>query len=221
MLHPSNQNGLTTAHGLRGRFGSEHLEELRPRKLSDAAGQERFQLSAIRELRGSLFELCRDEVKFVLELLDGKTRPALRKHNLWVFRSHQAMFAGDFVVVDISGPRRWVRDLCFPDWDVFVLDLKQRAPLRLGGGGAGFQLVRAEEAARVALRVAAERLLPQAARAGPSWMRALRPHHVWRLVGDRAELLEFFRLLRHLRRVHRRTRKDEDAVLRAFRRLSR
>ncbi|WP_434381477.1 hypothetical protein [Melittangium boletus] len=75
------------------------------------------------------YALKNDEKPFVRELLR-------RKPNLWVFRCDQRRFAGDFVVVDMSEPRREHR------W-VVVLDLKQGAPLVRGGGGAGVQLVNA------------------------------------------------------------------------------
>ena len=76
------------------------------------------------------YALKSDEKPFVRELLG-------RKRNLWVFRCDQRRFAGDFVVVDMSEPRPARRQ-------VVVLDLKMGAPLVLGGGGAGVQLVHAQ-----------------------------------------------------------------------------
>ena len=78
------------------------------------------------------FGLCEDERSFVRELL--RARP-----QFWVFRSNQHAFCGDFVLVDMSSPRRERRA-------VFVLDLKRGAALREGGGGAGVQLTRARAA---------------------------------------------------------------------------
>lgn len=78
------------------------------------------------------YALKSDEKPFVRELLG-------RKRNLWVFRCDQRRFAGDFVVVDMAEPRPGRRH-------VVVLDLKMGAPLVLGGGGAGIQLTRAQDA---------------------------------------------------------------------------
>ena len=90
--------------------------------------QEDYPLSAA-SLLSERYALKNDEKPFVRELLR-------RKRNLWVFRCDQRRFAGDFVVVDMSAPR--------PEWRwVVVLDLKQGAPLVLGGGGAGVQLLNA------------------------------------------------------------------------------
>lgn len=74
----------------------------------------------------SAFRFKNDERPFALRLL-------ARKPNLWVFRTNQLSSCGDFVVVDMSSPDPSIRD-------VWVLDLKQGAPLRWGGGGAGDQL---------------------------------------------------------------------------------
>jgi hypothetical protein len=72
------------------------------------------------------FELKNDERAFARELLR-------RKSNYWLFRSNQRHACGDFVVVDVSSP--------LPDRRrAFVVDLKQGAPVRVGGGGAGVQL---------------------------------------------------------------------------------
>jgi len=59
-----------------------------------------------------------------------------RKPNLWLFRSNQRCFCGDFVVVDMSSPSPERRR-------VFVVDLKWGADLKLGGGGASNQFTNA------------------------------------------------------------------------------
>ena len=87
----------------------------------------------------SAFAFKNDEQAFAKELLSRKTE-------LWLFRSNQRAFAGDFVVVDVSSPDLARRR-------AYVLDLKHGAPLRLGGGGAGVQLKNAGRVVReVALR---------------------------------------------------------------------
>lgn len=78
------------------------------------------------------FELKNDERQFARELLR-------RKSNYWLFRSNQRLACGDFVVVDVSSPAPARRR-------AFVIDLKQGAPIRVGGGGAGVQLRNAERA---------------------------------------------------------------------------
>jgi hypothetical protein len=78
------------------------------------------------------FRLHSSERAFALELLRRKT-------NLWVFRQNQRAFCGDFAIVDMSSPDPKQRA-------VWILDLKLGAPLRLGGGGAGVQLVNAAQA---------------------------------------------------------------------------
>jgi hypothetical protein len=80
------------------------------------------------------FAFKNDEHAFARELLS-------RKSNLWLFRTNQRAFAGDFVVVDLSSPSPAGR--C-----ASVLDLKRGAPLRIGGGGAGIQLKNASLAIR-------------------------------------------------------------------------
>jgi hypothetical protein len=72
------------------------------------------------------FAFKNDERAFARTLLTKKTE-------LWLFRSNQHAFCGDFVVVDVSSPSRARRR-------AFVLDLKHGAELRRGGGGAGVQL---------------------------------------------------------------------------------
>jgi hypothetical protein len=71
---------------------------------------------------------------------EGFARALLAAHaRLWLYRSNQRAFCGDFVVVDMSSPRPSRRR-------ALVLELKHGAPLRFGGGGAGVQLVNAERA---------------------------------------------------------------------------
>jgi hypothetical protein len=70
-----------------------------------------------------------DEHDFARDLLSART-------NLWLYRSNQQAFCGDFVVVDVSSPDPARRP-------AYVLDLKRGAALRVGGGGAGVQLRRA------------------------------------------------------------------------------
>ncbi|HEU4407624.1 MAG TPA: hypothetical protein VFS43_20330 [Polyangiaceae bacterium] len=71
------------------------------------------------------FAINNDEARFAKELLR-------RRGNFWVYRTHQARFCGDFVLVDMSSPRPSGRS-------VFVLDLKLGGRLKVGGGGAGVQ----------------------------------------------------------------------------------
>ncbi|MCK6511271.1 hypothetical protein L6R29_15020 [Myxococcota bacterium] len=71
------------------------------------------------------FDFCNDEKRFARILLE-------RKSNLWLFRTHQQRFCGDFVIVDMSDPDPEQRK-------VYALDLKQGASLKQGGGGAGIQ----------------------------------------------------------------------------------
>jgi hypothetical protein len=93
------------------------------------------------------FRFKNDERRFVRELL-------ARKGNLWIYRCDQRCFCGDFVVVDMSCPDPRRRSAT-------VLDLKQNAPLRQGGGGAGVQF---RNAAQAVAAVAAEgALVPGAA----------------------------------------------------------
>jgi hypothetical protein len=80
------------------------------------------------------FAFKSDERHFARELLR-------RKSNLWVFRSNQRLACGDFVIVDVSSPTPARRR-------AYVIDLKQGAPIRLGGGGAGVQLRNADHIIR-------------------------------------------------------------------------
>lgn len=67
-----------------------------------------------------------DERAFAAALLARRTQ-------LWLFRTHQAAACGDFVVVDLSSPDPARRTVVF-------LELKSGAPVRVGGGSAGWQL---------------------------------------------------------------------------------
>lgn len=87
----------------------------------------------------SSFAFKSDERRFARALLGAKSQ-------LWLYRTNQRAFSGDFVVVDVSPPSLDRRR-------AFVLDLKLGAPLRLGGGGAGVQL---RNAARVVRDIARE-----------------------------------------------------------------
>lgn len=78
------------------------------------------------------FEFGSDERGFCLRLVGRKT-------NLWLFRSNQRRFCGDFVVVDMSCPLPDART-------VAVIDLKRSQPLRRGGGGAGVAFRNAADA---------------------------------------------------------------------------
>lgn len=76
------------------------------------------------------FSLSGPERRFAIALLRAKT-------NLWLFRCNQSQFCGDFLVVDMSGPKALRR--------VHVLELKAREPARLLSGG-GIQLANWREA---------------------------------------------------------------------------
>ena len=78
------------------------------------------------------FRFKNDELRFARQLVR-------RKSNYWVFRSNQQKFCGDFIVVDMSSPDTERRR-------VYVLDLKQGAALKIGGGGAGAQFKNAAQA---------------------------------------------------------------------------
>jgi hypothetical protein len=77
------------------------------------------------------FAFKNDERQFALQVL--RERP-----QLWLFRSNQRAYCGDFVIVDMSSPRRERRP-------AFVVDLKQGAALR-AGRGVGMQLAQATRA---------------------------------------------------------------------------
>lgn len=194
-------------------FEAEHLQQLKPLRILNRSGGERFVFLEFKEIKGTPFALNADEERFVYGLLDTRERQGLRKHNLWVFRSHQQKFAGDFVVVDMSRPLKKQGRLLLPDWDVFVLDVKMNAPLKLGGGGAGIQFKLAKEAAQAALEHCAEQLISPKDRGGNlAWRRALSPRNTWLVTGSRDELLGFFRCLRHLRKSLKRSRGDWNTV---------
>jgi hypothetical protein len=76
------------------------------------------------------FEFRNDEKKFAKEVLE-------QKKNLWIFRTNQQKFCGDFIIIDMSSPIPEKRA-------IFVLDLKQNAQLKQGGGGAGIQFKNAQ-----------------------------------------------------------------------------
>ena len=77
------------------------------------------------------FAFKNDEHAFARALLQRRTE-------IWLFRSNQRAYCGDFIAVDMSNPS--------PDRRrAIVIDLKRGAPLRTGGG-AGVQLRNAAEA---------------------------------------------------------------------------
>jgi hypothetical protein len=78
------------------------------------------------------FAFKNDERGFARELLARRTE-------LWLFRSNQRAFCGDFVAIDMSSPVPGRRR-------AFVLELKLGARLRVGSGGV--QLRNAESAVR-------------------------------------------------------------------------
>ncbi len=200
---------------------SSHLQRLRPLRVADRGGLERFVIPALRELPGTAFALSSDEERFVYELLGSSSRQGLRKHNLWVFRVHQKKFAGDFVIVDVSSSLRSQAGFSLPWWDVFVLDVKMNAPLKLGGGGAGIQLRFANEAALVAVFESASQhgIVPEQQR--KAWLRLMAPRQVWQMTGSRQALLGFFDHTRDMRRALRRGRGDLREVERAHREVMR
>jgi hypothetical protein len=80
-----------------------------------------------------------DEKDFARELL-------ARRPKYWLYRCDQRRACGDFVVVDMSSPHIASRL-------AWVIDLKQGAELKQGGGGAGAQLLKAPQAIEdIALR---------------------------------------------------------------------
>ena len=66
-----------------------------------------------------MFALAAPEVGFARALLARRT-------NLWLYRSNQRHFCGDFVAVDMSAPR---------DRRTYALELKAGEPVRPGAGG--------------------------------------------------------------------------------------
>ena len=69
------------------------------------------------------FAFKNDELRFARRVLQEHAR-------FWLFRCSQRAFAADFIAVDMSCT--WLARR--PAW---CLDLKQGAPVRVGGGGAG------------------------------------------------------------------------------------
>jgi len=191
-----------------------HLRELRPMKVSRDGRHERFIVPEIRELTGTAFALCPDEVQFVTTMIDDHRRQGLRKHNVVLFRADQRKFCGDFVCVDVSSPPRRRGELCLPAWDVFVIDLKRGAPLQVNGGGAGVQFKNAALAADLAHRALAERHVGPDQATRRAWQRGLEPADVWTLVGDRDIILTFFEHLRLVRRHRRKHGGDRQAAIR-------
>ncbi|MBL8719412.1 MAG: hypothetical protein JNL79_25720 [Myxococcales bacterium] len=72
------------------------------------------------------FALKADEHAFARSLLARRTQ-------LWLFRTNQRVFSGDFVAVDMSSPRPETRR-------AFVLELKRGMHLRVDAGAVGVQL---------------------------------------------------------------------------------
>jgi len=66
----------------------------------------------------SLFAFKCDELAFARALLERRT-------NLWLYRTSQRAFAGDFIVVDVSRPAPRARP-------VTVVELKRGEPVRVG-----------------------------------------------------------------------------------------
>jgi len=89
--------------------------------------------------RVAAFRLHPRELQFAQAVLTLHTR-------LWLWRTNQRAFSGDFLLVDMSSPNPQRR----PVW---VVDLKLYAPLRRGGGGASNQLVNHPLAVRALQRV--------------------------------------------------------------------
>ena len=88
---------------------------------------------------------CMPSFAFKNDELPFARRVERYKTNLWLYRTNQRRLCGDFVAVDMSEPRRRRRR-------VWVLELKRGARLRLGGGGAGNQLVNAAKAVAAVAR---------------------------------------------------------------------
>ncbi len=70
---------------------------------------------ALREM----FALGEPEIAFARALLE-------RRRNLWLYRTNQRHFCGDFLAIDMSPPR---------DRPTYALELKAGEPLRLDAGG--------------------------------------------------------------------------------------
>ena len=69
-----------------------------------------------------MFELGGPELELARVLLD-------RRRNLWLYRTNQRHFCGDFVAVDMSAPRHR---------RTYALELKSGEPVRVGVGGRQF-----------------------------------------------------------------------------------
>src|SRR5262245_7364932 len=78
----------------------------------------------------SLFAFKNDELGFARALLG-------RCPNLWLYRSNQRAYCGDFVAIDMSSPSPSRRR-------AVLIELKRGRPVRVGGGGAGVQLRNAD-----------------------------------------------------------------------------
>ncbi|WP_438016836.1 hypothetical protein WMF18_39570 [Sorangium sp. So ce315] len=78
------------------------------------------------------FAFKADEDRFARGLMDRRTE-------LWLFRSNQRAYCGDFLAVDMSSP-----------WPArrrsYVIELKRGMPVRVGGGAVGLQLRNAASA---------------------------------------------------------------------------
>lgn len=77
-------------------------------------------------------------------LLSSPERQFVRRflrtyRNWWLYRCNQVNLCGDFIAVDMSSPAPAKRR-------VLVIELKQHQELVLGGGGAGNQFQRTDEA---------------------------------------------------------------------------
>ncbi len=191
-------------------FCEDHLVHLRPLKVGSRNREERFVFPEVGDLKGTSFELCADEVSFVNGLIGGQANQGMRRHNLWLYRTDQQRNAGDFVLIDVSSPPRRIGPLQVPCWDVFILDLKMNGRFQLGGSGAGFQLNDWERAAESAITTTARTrgVLPEPHQGLGLWHRLVEPRCVWRIVGDRRDVLSFFRNLRLMRRLRRRVGDD-------------
>lgn len=82
----------------------------------------------VRAPLASAFAVSEDERAFARELLR-------RRPSLWLFRTHQRRFCGDFVALDMASPSPSRRR-------AWAIDLKQGGPLRIGGGGASVAFTR-------------------------------------------------------------------------------
>jgi hypothetical protein len=107
-----------------------------------AASSFRFEQILARQIDGSwaelwhlreMFALGEPEIAFARTLLD-------RRRNLWLYRTNQRHFCGDFLAIDMSPPR---------DRTTYAIELKAGEPVRLDVGGvqlAGLDAALAEVA---------------------------------------------------------------------------